>query len=294
MYTGLSYVLNRDISHVEKDLKEIATYCDFVVHTFSEDDLFYHKNNVKKIVESSHKNKLSVYLDPWGVGGVFGGETFSRFVAEHPAACLKNGKHNLPIADIGHEQFRKFMREWLASALAMGPEVIFWDEPHQSGMGYTKTDRKRILSFLEEMTAIVSAAKVKNAICVYPDIDQCAQDFWRECVRLKTIDIFGTDPYWLLWNKPVDFVAEFSKTVYNLCREYGKEPQIWIQAFKIPTGKEREISQAVELVRGAGICNIAAWSFDAGGLIDELNSDNPKLVERTIKKAYLKITRENR
>lgn len=293
MQTGISYVLNRNVKQAEKDLKEIARFCNFVVHTFSETDLWYHKNIVKEIVNSSHKNGLAVYLDPWGVGGVFGGETFSRFVAENPSACLKKGNHILPVADIGSRKFRRFMRCWLESALAMKPEVIFWDEPHQYSMRYTKIDRKKILSFLQEMTAVVSAAKVKNAICVYPDIDRCAQDFWREVAQMENIDIFATDPYWLLRNKPVDFVAEFSKKVYNLCREYGKEPQIWIQAFKIPMGREREISQAVELAREAGIRNIAAWSFDAGSLIDELNSDNPKLVERTIKKAYLKIAREN-
>lgn len=289
MQTGISYVLNRNVKQAEKDLKEIAGFCNFVVHTFSETDLWYHKNIVKEIVNSSHKNGLAVYLDPWGVGGVFGGETFSRFVAENPSACLKKGNHILPVADIGSRKFRRFMRFWLESALAMKPEVIFWDEPHQYGRRYTKTDRKKILSFLQEMTAIVSAAKVKNAVCVYPDTDWCAQDFWRECVRLKTIDIFGTDPYWLLWNRPVDFVAEISKKVYNLCQEYGKEPQLWIQAFEIPAGKEKEIGRAIELAIKAGIRNIAAWSFDAGCLIDELNSANPELVARTIKRAYLKI-----
>lgn len=286
MPRGISYILNRDLRQAARDLKEIASYCDFVVHTFSETDLRYHRNIVKEIVDISHRNNLVVYLDPWGVGGVFGGETFSRFVAENPDACLnKNGKH-FPMANLKNKKFRNFVREWLKAALAMEPEVIFWDEPHQLNCNYTTTEIKNIVDFLAEMAPIVHRAKIKNAVCVYPGDDRQADKLWPEILKLKTMDIFGTDPYWFLLGKKIDFVEYYAKKVYNLCQEYGKEPQIWIQAFKIPGGKEQEIKKAIELTRRAGVNNIAAWSYDAGSLIDELNSANPELVARTIRKAY--------
>ena len=289
MKTGVSYILTRDLSQARQDLAEIATCCDFVVHTFSETDLYYHRQNMREIIKLSREQGLTTYLDPWGVGGVFGGETFSHFVAENPGACLKKRGKPVPVADIGNIKFRKFMKEWLAIALDMKPDVIFWDEPHQTGLKYNQQDTKKIIGFLTEMTSLVSQHGVKNAICVYPQSESMALKLWEKIAALKTIDIFGTDPYWLLWNKKLDFVEDFAKKVYNLCKEHHKEAQLWIQGFKIPAGREPEISQAVEIAAKAGIQNIAAWSYDAGSLVDQLNSADPKLVWQTVKQAFKTI-----
>jgi hypothetical protein len=289
MRTGVSYILTRDLSQAKQDLAEIATCCDFVVHTFSETDLYYHRQNMQEIIKLSRQQGLATYLDPWGVGGVFGGETFSLFVAENPGACLKKKGKPVPIADISNKKFRKFMKEWLAIALLMKPDVIFWDEPHQTGLTYSQKEIKKIIDFLAEMTAIVRQHGVKNAVCVYPQDDTMALQLWEKILSLKTIDIFGTDPYWLFWNKKLDSVEDFAKKVYNLSKEYNKEAQLWIQAFKIPSGKEPEISKAVEIAAGAGITNIAAWSYDCGSLVDQLNSANPALVWQTVKQAFRAI-----
>jgi hypothetical protein len=288
MKTGVSYILTRDLSQAKQDLAEIATGCDFVVHTFSETDLYYHRQNMQEIVKISRELGLATYLDPWGVGGVFGGETFSLFVAENPGACLKKKGKTIPIADITNKKFKKFMKEWLSIALAMKPDVIFWDEPHQTGLNYRQQEIGKILDFLAEMTAIVSQQGIKNAVCVYPQDDPLALRLWEKILALKTVDIFGTDPYWLLWNKKLDFVEDYSKKVYNLCKGYNKEPQLWIQAFKIPSGQEPEIARAVEIAARAGIQNIAAWSYDCGSLVDQLNSANPTLVWQTVKQAFKK------
>lgn len=292
--TGVSYILTRDLSQARQDLVEIAACCNFVVHTFSETDFYYHRRNMREIIKLSRQQGLAVYLDPWGVGGVFGGETFSLFVAENPAACLKKKGKILPIADISSQKFRKFMKEWLAAALAMKPDVIFWDEPHQTGMNYKREEIKKLIDFLAEMTSIVRQHGVKNAICVYPRKDKFALQLWEKILSLKTVDIFGTDPYWLLWNKQLDFVEKVAKKVYNLCRKYDKQPQLWIQAFKIPSGKEPEISKAVEIATGAGIANVAAWSYDCGSLVNHLNSADPKLVWQTLKRALKTVKNSDR
>lgn len=286
MKTGISYILTRNIAQAREDLAEIATCCDFVVHTFSETDLYYHRQNMQEIIKISRERGLTTYLDPWGVGGVFGGETFSLFVAENPGACLKKKGRPIPVADITNKKFRKFMREWLDIALSMRPDVIFWDEPHQAGMKYSREETKKIIDFLSEMTTIINQRGVRNAVCVYPQDDIQALQLWEKILTLKTVDIFGTDPYWLLWNKKLDFVEDFAKKVYNLCKAHNKEAQLWIQAFKIPAGREPEIGKAVEIAAKAGIGNIAAWSYDAGSLVDQLNSTDPVLVWQTVKQAF--------
>src|SRR5690349_16380766 len=98
---GVSYFGNRFLSHAKDDLKRIADCSDYVVHTLSEADMSYHKKVMNSICNESRKLGLEVWADPWSLGGVFGGEAFSRFLMEHrdawqvmsdgrvmPSACL--------------------------------------------------------------------------------------------------------------------------------------------------------------------------------------------------------------
>jgi hypothetical protein len=111
-------------------------------------------------------------------------------------------------------------------------------------------------------------------------------------LELKSIDIFGTDPYWMLLGRDIDFVESFAKKVYNLCKRYDKESQIWIQAFRVAKGREKEIATAIKTVYASGIRNIAAWSYDAGALVTGLGSGDGKKVWQMVKKTYLEIKKK--
>src|SRR3989304_1639984 len=81
MKLGASYFANRILRHVREDMKKmIDDGCNFVVHTMSEHDIIYHSGTMVDIVKASRDVGLEVFLDPWGVGRVFGGESFSTFV----------------------------------------------------------------------------------------------------------------------------------------------------------------------------------------------------------------------
>ena len=56
---------------------------DIVVHTFSENDLRFYRKSVRDIVEVTKETGMRVWMDPWGVGGVFGGEAFSDAALHH-------------------------------------------------------------------------------------------------------------------------------------------------------------------------------------------------------------------
>jgi hypothetical protein len=55
-----------------------------VLHTFSENDLNYYRDQMRRIVEVSHEVRLEVQVNPWGLGHAFGGEAESLFVATRP------------------------------------------------------------------------------------------------------------------------------------------------------------------------------------------------------------------
>jgi hypothetical protein len=98
--TGVSYYGNRMPWHAAKDLEDIKRHhCDFVLHTFSEEDMDFYFGTMQRIIDMSHKLCLEVYLDPWAVGKVFGGETYSEFILKNPSVLQHNSVDEaLPIA----------------------------------------------------------------------------------------------------------------------------------------------------------------------------------------------------
>ena len=110
---------------------------------------------------------------------------------------------------------------------------------------------------------------------------------WEKLVKLKNIDIFGSDPYWFAYKENVnDFVAKVSREVVRLCEKHSKEPQIWIQGFRVPEGREEEVSTAIKTAFDSGVRNIAAWCFEGGACMTYVSSDRPEIVWDKISKEY--------
>lgn len=132
MQTGVSYFSSRTLRHVRADLDDIVKHgCTYVVHCFTETDLAYYRETMREVVEATREAGLEVWLDPWGVAGIFSGETLTRFPLDHPETwqVLSDGRR-LPAACPNHPQTRSFLREWVDACAAAGGDVIFWDEPH--------------------------------------------------------------------------------------------------------------------------------------------------------------------
>jgi len=130
--TGVSYFSSRTLRHVRADLADMVEHhCTYVVHCLTETDLAYYADTMREIVQATHEAGLEAWLDPWGVAGIFSGESFSRFPLEHPEAwqVLSDGRR-VPAACPNHPATRQFLRQWVESAAATGADVLFWDEPH--------------------------------------------------------------------------------------------------------------------------------------------------------------------
>src|SRR5919109_521194 len=131
METGIAYFGNRILRHVEADLEDMAAHgCTYVVHTFSEEDLRCYAGTMRSIVAATHAAGLRAWLNPWGVGGVFGGEALSLYAARFPKRqqVLSTGE-TVPVACPNWPEFRAAVRGWIDAALATGADVLFWDEP---------------------------------------------------------------------------------------------------------------------------------------------------------------------
>jgi len=313
--------------------KMIDDGCNQVVHTMSEHDITYHSQTMVDIVKMSREVGLEVFLDPWGIGRVFGGESFSTFVKLFPEARQKlsfaEGEINVNKACINSKTFRDKMSQWIEHAASTGAEGVFWDEPHlfygeftelfgktrkiwgctcltckdifRNNFGYemsleftddVKTFRQEtIINFLEFLSDHSSSKGLKNAVCVFPISEPKYGIYqWDKLVKLKNIDIFGSDPYWISYGEKVsDFVAKVSETVVQLCEKYHKEPQIWIQGFRVPEGREEEVSTAIKTAFDSGVRNIAAWCFEGGDCMTYIRSDRPEIVWDNISKEYKEL-----
>lgn len=328
---GASYFGNRFIDHARRDLDRIASVCDYVVHTVSETDLSYHKAVLHRIFNETKKRGLEVWADPWGLGGVFGGEAISRFLLEHREAWqMRSDGKLLPAACLNRPEWRAFVFEWILTVRDMGADVIFWDEPHLSfdfeseweGLyccvcpvcqeqfkkkygaalparlnDNARTFRRDMLrTFLSDIMGFAAAKGLKNALCLYAFRGHNEYDqIWKTAAGLPQLDIFGCDPYWR-WrgrHDPVEHVSAYSKYVVETAKAHNLQTQIWIQAMRLPSKSEEEIERACAAAVQAGVTHLAAWSFDGGEILDTVLSENPTEVWRAVERSF-RLIRETR
>ncbi len=325
---GVSYYGNRYLPHAKSDFKRIAACSDYIVHTVSETDLAFYKAALSRLFSESRKAGLEVWADPWGLGGVFGGEALSRFLLDHRDAwqIMSDGKIT-PVACLNRREWRDYVKEWVLSVKDMGAQVIFWDEPHISftlesemaGIYSCVCDickaafkrkygtalpnrlnpatrefrRDTMKDFLKEMVDFSAAKNLKNALCLYaykgnPEFEH----MWKEAAALKNLDILGCDPYWR-WHgqhrKPETHVRDFANYLLEHAKPAGKKSQIWIQAMRLPAGAEKEIPQAIEAALEEGVTHIAAWSYDGGALLEPVLSERPEEVWKAVEEAYTRF-----
>ncbi len=325
---GVSYFGVRNPDHVAADVRRmVEAGCNVIVHTFSEEDLQFYRETMQDIVALSKGYGLEVYLDPWGVGGVFGGEAFTRFALEHDEArqVLANGA-KAPAACPNSPVFRDFMRQWIKAAVEVGADVLFWDEPHfflpawhglppelwacrcpacqdlflqefAHPLPQALTPEVRefqehsLYLFLKELTAFAQSLGVRNALCLLPEWEDpgAAERRWEKFAALESIDVFGTDPYWLWAGRSFSEFEFFAQTVKRLAERFGKEPQIWVQACKVRAGQEPWIRQAVRAAYQLGIRNILAWSYLGTAYMSWVRSDRPDKVWAELVQAFQAI-----
>lgn len=307
---------------VRKDMKAIREAgFNYVLHTFSEEDLQYYPQTMKDIIALSRKEGLEVYVNPWGVGRVFGGEAYTELAARNNemAQVSLDGKP-LVAACPNSPAFREYMQKWLKHICESEAETIFWDEPHfyfeknknvsacrcsncsklykeQSGEEIPNTlnetfnafRQRSLVSFLSFLTEEAHKLGKRNSVCLLPPWFPAGLENWEEVAKLPFVNEIGSDPYWEKGD-PLERVqkmyGEVSEKIAMLAKACGKEAQMWIKNYHVDAGTEHFVKEATEIAAKAGIKNIFAWSYLGSKYMDWLSSDNPELVWKTQIKAF--------
>ncbi|WP_169704302.1 hypothetical protein [Candidatus Kuenenia stuttgartiensis] len=84
-----------------------------------------------------------------------------------------------------------------------------------------------IVDFLEYLANTASQKGLRNSVCLFPTTDPRYGIYeWEKVAMIKSMDIFGSDPYWYAYKKEVtEFVREISSAVLSLSLKHKKEPQ---------------------------------------------------------------------
>ena len=234
MECGVSYFGVRRLRHVQQDLEEMARQgVTYVVHPLTENDWRSYYETMRQIVQATRDAGLRVWLDPACLGYVFAGDDFhSDAVLRMPeAAQIDQFGRWLPSACPNQPAFQAFVRRWIDAAMDLGPDVLFWDEPHLFlGDWFGQPERwgcrcdvcrtmyrerygeempvdgqdasvrafqsDTVLEFLDDLLTYAKSKGAYNALTVLP-VEYQDEDTldWEAVAALPALDNLGTDPY---------------------------------------------------------------------------------------------------
>jgi len=153
--------------------------------------------------------------------------------------------------------------------------------------------KKIMMEFLKDIVKnIKSCARDVNVnLCIHP------KDNWvygspklEDVIAIKGVDIISIDPYHFKFKREEGkkYVLSQVRNILNVATKERKDVQVWIQGFKVPSGRESEVGEIVEMIHNEGVCNIQFWSYgnEAFSLIV---SDDFKKVWDSLKRSYLKL-----
>ena len=326
MKTGVSYFGNRIPEHFrERDLPDIVSAgCSYVVHTFSESDLQFYRSAMEEMVAATRQAGLGAYVDPWGVGGVFAGEAFSQFLVRHPETWqVKADGVPVPAACPNNPKFQAFMDGWLEAAVALGPDVVFWDDPHLyfppgpvgEGTDWTchcaicrdlfhqryghpmpvrmspevvEFREETLVEFIRVGCARAKASGVRSAVGLLPFEDpEHGVMHWEKVVAIADVETLGVSPFWQLFGQDRDsFVGYWTRKLVELCDAYGKAPMVWLQAFLIEEGQEEELARTAEVAYEAGARDVAAWGYRGCAHRSAIRCARPEVVWRILGETF--------
>jgi hypothetical protein len=287
-----------------------------VLHTFSENDLFYYRDHMRRVVEVSHEAGLEVQINPWGVGYAFGGEAESLFTASHPeVGQIFDDGSPVGAACPNRSEFRSFVRSWADAAIETGADRIFWDEPHwanpqsfgaPAGRWGCRCERCReaffehygesmpqeltpevaefreasLVGFVRELVGYVASQDARSTVCLLPLTEgPLGLSDWSVVASMPGLDTLATDPYWKTFGHPArDFVGRFARLVRDLGEEHGVKAQIWIQGFGLGPEDADDIRAAVEAAKEASVQDLWTWGYEACGHMSHLGTREPERV----------------
>lgn len=297
---GIAYFGNRILRHAEAELDEIAaTGFAHVLHTFSESDQRFYRDQMARFVDATHSRGMSAAAAPFGMAGIFGGEEASFFLAEHPSERQQdNLGRTYTAACLRSPATRALVQSWLADAAATGFDEVLWDEPawafdtNESARctcRYCKDEQDDaeagLVGFLSDAVGMATAYGLRSTVCLLPDeLASTPRQPWEAVARIARLDGLSADPYWKNAFLPAaPFVEATLHRVTSAVRETDVAPECWIQGFGLQEIDLPDFESALLGARKAGARRAWVWAFDAAAHMSELGETSPERVWKEMK-----------
>jgi hypothetical protein len=258
---------------------------------------------------------------------VFGGESASYAVGEHPEACQRasDGRF-LPALCPRQPVFGALIERWIDAAAAAGGEVVQWDELHLAlpyrtgvepwscrcdacqsafkerfGEAMPRTATPEVVAFLDDLMTetlgwMVSRARergLESSIVLLAD-EGYDPAMWRAVASLPGVRYFGTTAFWLFYGIPKTeiepYLSLWSGRILEATAGTVAEPMGWVQAFGVPAGREAEVEQAIEIMSNARVTTIAVWSYLACVAMSGLAPDDPAATWDAVVRGFRRIS----
>ncbi len=321
---GIAYFGNRYPGHARADLADMAALgATTVIHTCSESDLRWNPGTMRALVSIGDELGMTSWFTPWALGGIFGGETPSYAVMEHPAATQRDNVGTpLPALCLNQAPLRDLITKWLDCAAAAGAKVVTWDEPHLAlpapasrndrwgcrcqvcqerfaerfGVEMPRVWTDDVAEFqhastmeaLEWMIAEATWRGLESGLILLPD-EALGDAGWRELAQLPGVTQFGLTPYWMFQRIPAsgyeDYLRHWLGRMLAATDGLPVRTVGWIQAFSVPEGREAELARGIEIMDEVGIDMVAVWAYRACEAMSSLAPDDPARVWATIEQA---------
>lgn len=321
----VSYFGNRYLDHFQRDLEEIVEHgFNCIVHCATEADLEWGLSRLGEIFAATKEAGMECWADPWGLGGVFGGEAHSGFLGRNPDALQRsNTGETLPHACLRNPGFLRFVREWVDAMASAGAETIFWDEPHVAttapgrwacacefcreafGGPFPETLTDEVLDFrirtsivfLDEMSKRAAGKGLRNSVCLYPLEEEDARSMGipplLEVARLEAVGDVGVDPYPVFrMARPLsefdaeEFVGGWAKRLGEVASETGVTVHNWVQGFLLPEGFEYLVEECAEASRRNGVPDLGFWGFRAAEATSLISPGDASKVWEVAKRVF--------
>lgn len=109
---------------------------------------------------------------------------------------------------------------------------------------------------------------------------------WEPFARLRDLDVFSTDPYWI-HSKDFTYFEKNAEDAIRLAHTYGKLCQIWVQAVWVPPNREGDIMRSIRRAAEMGADMLAVWAYrgEPGAHVLDGGADHDKVWE-VVKASY--------
>jgi hypothetical protein len=86
-------------------------------------------------------------------------------------------------------------------------------------------------------------------------------------------------------------MRKYSEAARSAARKCGRDLQLWLQAFRVPEGREEELRTGMRVAEDVGATHVAAWSYRATESMSQIACARPDVVWRIIGEEFRRLRR---